>query len=134
MVGFIKLLMELVNNIHDILITIFDQLGFHLTDKDLHFWIVGVIGIVLFILTDQLFKWLADWNVSIISFIYTFTVLIVLVFSIEIEQKITKRGHMEFNDIVAGLWGFIAVFSVYVGIRLIVYIISKVFKSKEKNV
>jgi len=126
-------LVILVNNVHDILILLFDSLGFHLTDKDLHFWIIGIIGILLFFVTDIIFKSLAKWSISILSFVYTFTVLIVLVFSIEIEQKITKRGHMEFNDIVAGLWGFFAVFGVYLGIRLFIFLIFKFIKNKGKR-
>lgn len=71
----------------------------------------------IFILTDYIFKRLSKWNISIISFIYTFTVLIVIVFSIEIEKRITKRGNMELSDIVAGLWGFIAMIAIYILLR-----------------
>lgn len=110
----------LVNYLHDVIISATGRLGFHLSDKDLHFWLVGGLGMVIFILSDKVFRWVAKLNISVISFIYTFTVLVVLVFALEIEQGITGRGNMEFKDIVAGLWGFMAFFSVYLFIRVIV--------------
>ncbi|WP_339060552.1 hypothetical protein [Tepidibacillus marianensis] len=123
----------MVNNVHDILILLFDNLGFHLTDKDLHFWVIGIIGILFFFVTDVIFKALAKWSISVLSFVYTFTVFIVLVFSLEIEQKITNRGHMEFNDIIAGLWGFFAIFGVYLGIRLVAYLIMRITNKNRRR-
>ncbi|ODA40259.1 hypothetical protein DSBG_2945 [Desulfosporosinus sp. BG] len=46
-------------------------------------------------------------------------------FAIEIEQKITGRGHMEFQDILEGLWGFLVAFLIYVGCVMIVYYLKK---------
>ena len=46
----------------------------------------------IYVLVDKIFKAMSKYSISILSFIYTFTVLIVIVFGIEIEQKITKRG------------------------------------------
>lgn len=51
--------------------------------------------------------------------------MVVFVFAIEIEQKITKRGNMEFKDITAGLWGFLEFFGVYLAIKLVIYLIKK---------
>lgn len=120
MTNVLKALTAIVNNIHDLLNLLSTSLGYGFTDKQLHFIVIGVIGILAFFLVDLAFKAIARYSVSIISFIYTFTVLVVIVFAIEIGQKITKRGNMEFADIVAGLWGFIVIFSAYVLIRLIV--------------
>ena len=118
---FLKLIVGLVNIIQTLLIIITKRLGFSFTDSELHFWVIGTIGIVFFLIADVAFKRLAKWSISIVTFIYTLTLLIVLVFSIEIEQRITGKGSMQFTDIVAGLWGFISVFSVY----LLVIICSK---------
>jgi type IV secretory pathway TrbD component len=117
----LMVLAHLMNYLHDVIIAVTGRLGFHMSDKDLHFWLVGGLGLVLFIIADKVFKWAAKWNISVVSFIYTFTVLVVLVFALEIEQGITGRGNMEFKDIVAGLWGFIAIFSVFLLIRIIVF-------------
>lgn len=125
MVYLLKMISSITNNIHDFLIGIFQLLGYNMTDKQLHFLIIGVIGMVIFLLVDLLFKYLAKYSISAISFIYTFTVMVVFVFAIEIEQKITGRGNMEFKDITAGLWGFIEFFGIYLALKLGVYLIKK---------
>lgn len=126
----IKLMAELINNLHDILIDIFKNMGFQLSDKDLHFWIIGVIGIFTFFFVLLLFKWISKlkWSVTAFSFIYTFTIMVVLVFAIEIQQAITNRGNMEFEDAVMGLYGFIFFFLIYGVISIIVFLISKFIK------
>jgi hypothetical protein len=129
----IKLLAGMVNNIHDTLILIFKGFGLSLSDKDMHFWVIGVIGIIIFFLTDGLFRFLAKWNISAVSFIYTFTVLIVLVFSVEIQQKITGRGNMELSDATIGLKGFLVFFGIYVVIVLIVKLGKWVYKKIKEN-
>ncbi len=68
-----------------------------------------------------------------ISFIYTFTVLVVFVFAIEIEQKLTGRGNMEFQDIVEGLWGFIVAFAIYLWFIIIVRWLKKHFRHQSSS-
>lgn len=124
-----------INYLHDSVVNIFKFLGFGLTDKDLHFWFVGIIGIAIFVLSDLLFRYVTRWSISVISFIYTCTVLIVVVFGLEIEQKITGRGAMEFADIVSGLWGFIVMLSGLLAIKATLYLTKKLyqkFNSKER--
>ncbi|GBF31848.1 small membrane protein [Desulfocucumis palustris] len=115
----LKALAGIINFIHDFLLSVSGALNLNLSDKDLHFWLIGIMGIVIFWAVDSVFKRLARWNISVISFVYTFTVLMVLVFGLEIEQGITGRGNMEFKDIVAGLWGFLVVFFAYLIIKTI---------------
>lgn len=123
---------DIVNEIHDILIGLF---GMHLTDKELHFWIIGIIGIFTFFFVYVFFKLIERWkfHTTVISFIFTFTGMLVLVFAIEIQQAITNRGNMEFADAVAGLWGFIVFFVVYAIIALIIYLIVKVVQNRRSN-
>ncbi|RKQ33888.1 hypothetical protein [Oceanobacillus halophilus] len=118
------ILAEIVNEIHDIIV---DLLGFHMTDKELHFWIIGIIGMMTFLVVYFFFKLIEKlkWSITILSFIYTFTGMVVLVFAIELQQAITNRGNMEFADAVAGLWGFIVLFLIYAIIGLIIYGIKK---------
>lgn len=115
-------LAEIVNNIHDMINDIF---GTNMTDKQLHFWVIGIIGIITFFVVYFCFKLVAKlkWNIAILSFIYTFTVMVVLVFAIELQQAITNRGEMEFADAVAGLWGFLVFFMAYAVVATIVYIL-----------
>ncbi|WP_190258575.1 hypothetical protein [Pelotomaculum schinkii] len=122
------ILVNVINYLHDFIVNIFRFLGFGLTDKDLHFWFVGIIGTAIFVLSDLIFRYVTRWSISVISFIYTCTVLIVVVFGLEIEQKITGRGAMEFADIVSGLWGFIAILSVFLAIKATLYLTKKFYK------
>ena len=107
--------------------------GMVFTDKQLHFIIIGVLGMLIYFVVDKLFKALSKYSISVLSFIYTTTVLMVIVFGIEIEQKITGSGHMEFSDIVAGLWGFSAFFAAYIIIYILISIIKKSIKKIHKK-
>ena len=124
------ILAEIVNNIHDLLV---DLLALHMSDKELHFWIIGLIGMVTFFIVYFFFKIVEDmkWSTTIFSFIYTFTVMIVLVFAIELQQAITNRGNMEFADAVAGLWGFIVLFFIYAVVAVLIYFLFRSFKKKK---
>lgn len=129
MTEIIKLLMDITNKIHDEFIETSSSFGLNLSDKQLHFIIIGIMGIFIFACTQFVFKKLAKYSITSISFIYTFTVLVVIVFAIEIEQKLTQRGNMEFADILAGLYGFLYLFGIYLLIRLVIYFIKKLIKT-----
>lgn len=120
MTRILKLLIAIINRIHDLIVDTSHEMGLGLTDKQLHFWLLGIIGVVVFAACDFVFRRLARWSISAISFVYTFTVLVVLVLAIEIEQKLTQAGHMEFEDVVAGLSGFVVISLLYVLIRVLV--------------
>lgn len=127
---FILIMAEIVNNIHDKLNDIF---GLQMTDKELHFWIIGIIGMVTFFVVYTCFKIVAKmkWSITILSFIYTLTVMVVFVFAIELQQAITNRGNMEFADAAMGLWGFLAFFLVYCLLAIIIYIVVRMIKKTE---
>jgi hypothetical protein len=130
----IKIIAEIVNEAHDVLLDITTLMGWNLTDKDLHLWVIGIIGILIFLVVQVVFKILAEWSITAISFFYTFTVLVVIVFAIEIQQKITGRGNMEFLDAIIGLWGFLLFFGGYLIIRLVIYGVKRMlthFNSKK---
>ena len=117
MIKLLKIITDIVNYCHDKLVLLAYHLGLHFNDVQLHFLVIGFLGMILYILVNQLFRYLVRYSLSTISFIYTFTVLVVIVFAIEIEQKLTGHGHMEFQDIVGGLWGFSVAFSLYIAFR-----------------
>ena len=126
-------LASLMNEIHD---QIALRFGIQMTDKELHFWVIGLIGIVFFFLVYLVFKWIDrfKFKTTILAFIYTFTLMVVLVFAIEIQQAITNRGNMEFADAVMGLWGFIVFFFLYSIVAAIIYaLVQLVKRSKNKK-
>lgn len=132
MADLFKFIAEVVNIIHDVIMVMAAQIGWQATDKDLHLWIIGIIGIVAFFIVQAVFRRLAKWSITSISFIYTFTLILVLVFAIEIQQGITGRGNMEFADAVAGIYGFLLFFGIYIVWKVIRYGMVKLVK-KEKN-
>ena len=78
--------------------------------------VMGLIGMAILLLIYPLFQILHN-HLIVVAWIYTFTVMVVLTFAIEIGQKITGTGRMEFDDIVSGLAGFMAMFLVFALIR-----------------
>jgi hypothetical protein len=130
----IQILAEIVNNLHDfILFFVSDTLNSNATDKDLHFWIMGIIGIIIFLFVLFLSNLISRmrFGITILSFLYTFTVMVVLVFAIEIQQALTSRGNMEFQDAAIGLWGFIVFFMVFAVLSSIFLFVKNFFKQSK---
>ena len=126
-------IIEIISVLHTKLLALNDAYEYNFTDKQLHFIVIGIIGMVIFFATQALFKWLSKYSITAISFIYSLTVLTVIVFAIEIEQWLTKRGNMEFGDIVAGMNGFFYLFCVYLAIRFVIFGVKKIITiAKEK--
>ena len=134
MVEILKLVAGFINDLHDKVLDIVDIAGYPLNDKQLHFIFMALIGIIIFAFTQIIFKKLAKYSITAISFIYTLTVMIVIVFAIEIQQKLTNRGNMEFADIAYGLYGFLYIFGVYLLIKFIIIAIKKAYKKYSKHI
>lgn len=116
----LKMLVQIVARIHNYIIRIADKLTGGISDKWLHFLVIGLLGTGLLLILYPLFKELAERKMHLITtFIYVFTLMVVFTFAIEIGQKITNTGNMEFADIVAGLTGFMCMFLVVMVILLI---------------
>ena len=104
--------------VHDSLMRLNDGFELRLGDKDLHFIIMALAAMLLFFAVHAVFRRLAKWSITAVSFIYVFTIMTVLGFAIEIGQRISGTGEMDFADIVAGLYGVLAFFAVYTVYRL----------------
>lgn len=133
MVEILKLVASFINDLHDKVLDIVSIAGYPLNDKQLHFIFMASIGIIIFAFTQLIFKKLSKYSITAISFIYTLTVMIVIVFAIEIQQKITNRGNMEFSDIAYGLYGFIYIFLIYLLIKFIIIAIKLLYKKYSKH-
>ncbi|AEB31115.1 putative small membrane protein [Carnobacterium sp. 17-4] len=127
----ILLLTAIVNEVHDVLNQLF---GMSMTDKDMHFWVMGIIGIMLFLAVYLVIKIIEKmkFSATILSFIFTFTGMTVLVFAIEIQQAITNRGNMEFADAAMGLWGFVVFFAIYAIVMGVLYSVYTRIKKRNK--
>ncbi len=111
---------EIIARIHNYIMHMNDRFEYDFSDKDLHFLVIGIMGMLMIFVVYPLFKWLAGKNhVMVIAWIYVFTLIIVITFAIEIGQKISNTGNMEFADIMFGVMGFIVMFAVFAVIRSI---------------
>lgn len=104
---------KIVNFLHDLILFELHESGTFISDKELHFWVFGLIGMIIFFGSNAAFKYLRRWGLSAVSFVFTGMVLTILAVGIEIEQYITGRGKMETLDVLAGVAGFLALFAVY---------------------
>jgi len=112
--------------IHDKIMSMNDGWGYYNNDKQLHFIVMGVLGMIILVVTYLIFKLLQD-HIWIIAFIYTFTVMLVITFSIEIGQGYYGTGNMEMNDVVAGMAGFLFCFVVCALVRGIIMLFYNLF-------
>lgn len=111
-------LVEQIARVHNLLLKLNDAYEYDFSDKELHFLIIGALGMMMIFVVYPFFKWLARKDhVMVISWIYVFTLIIVITFAIEIGQKVTNTGVMEFADIVFGVVGFICMFFVFAVLR-----------------
>ncbi len=111
-------LMRIIAKIHNYLMHLNDAFEYNFSDKEMHFLIIGALGMIMLFVVYPLFKWLAQKNhIMVIAWIYVFTLILVITFAIEIGQKISNTGNMEFDDIVFGVMGFLGMFAVFAVIR-----------------
>jgi hypothetical protein len=123
-----------VAQIHNKIMELNDSYSYNFTDKQLHFLVMGVVGLLLVFVVHPLFLWLAKRKrVMAITWIYVFTLMVVITFAIEIGQKITNTGNMEFADIVFGLVGFMVMFGIFELIRLLVYLFRHLIKNEKRT-
>jgi len=119
----------LVARIHYFILSWNDSIETSFTDKELHFLVIGIFGLALICVLHPLFLWLArTGHTMFITFFYVFTVIIVITFAIEIGQKITNTGHMEFADILYGIVGFLVMFLAFSLLRGIYHLFRKLIR------
>lgn len=128
MTDFLYMIVEIIARIHSAILTWNDSFETVFTDKELHFLVIGILGMGMLFVIYPLFKILSRNHVLVIAWIYVFTVIIVIVFAIEIGQGFTGTGTMDFDDIVAGVVGFMAMFLVFVVVRAVVLGIAKLIR------
>ena len=108
----------IIARIHSRILSWNDSREYAFTDKELHFLVIGLLGMGMILVIYPLFLYLARKKLTmIITWLYVFTVLVGLTFAIEIGQKITGTGIMEFRDVAYGLLGFFFMFAIYILIR-----------------
>ena len=117
MVRFLYFMVEGVARIHNKILQINDSSALFLTDKQLHFAVMGLLGMGMLLLIYPLFLALSKNHVLTIAWIYVFTVMVMLSFAIEIGQGITGTGNMDLEDVISGLAGFMLLFIIFALVR-----------------
>ena len=124
----------IIAKIHDKIMQLNNTFETSFTDKEMHFLVIGILGMAMLFVIYPLFKYLAKRNHEmVIAWIYVFTVIVVITCAIEIGQKVTNTGNMEFADIMFGLVGFLAMFVVFSLLRMIYHGILRLIKLWRKN-
>ncbi len=125
----IYFIVNLIVKLHNKFLSINDNSGLDLSDKQLHFIIIGLFGFCLLVVIQPLFKWISKhYGLLFITFSYVFTIVLVVSFAIELGQAYTGTGAMDFYDVASGVLGFFVAFAVY----LILYIIFNHFRKPEE--
>ncbi len=134
MTEFLYWIVELIARIHSWLLKLNDAYEYNFSDKELHFLIIGALGMAMIFVIHPMFKWLARNNhIMVISWIYVFTLIIVITFAIEIGQRVTHTGSMEFADIMFGVMGFICMFLIFSVIRGMYHVILKIIRNVRRE-
>lgn len=118
-------------DIHSWIMQLNNNLEPAFSDKELHFLVIGAVGMVIFLVVHPIVKFLTrrGWEMAV-SWMYTMTLIIVLTFGIEIGQKVTSTGKMEFADIVFGVGGFLVAFAIYLLLVLLWKLLRRLFLKK----
>ncbi len=133
MESFVYGIIKIITAIHNSIMTWNDSFETVFTDKELHFWVIGILGMVLLFVVFPLFKLLSRRHVLVIAWVYVFTLMVVVTFAIEIGQGFTHTGTMDFADIVSGLTGFMVLFIIFAVVRAIILGIIHLFKPRKKK-
>ena len=115
---FLYMIVGWIAKIHSYLMRFNDSYEYNFSDKELHFIVIGLLGMAFVFIVYPVF----------IAWIYVFTLILVVTFAIEIGQKVTNTGAMEFADIVFGVVGFIVMFFIFSIIREIYHLICRLIK------
>ena len=117
-----------IARVHNTIMTWNDAYEQSFTDKELHFIVIGLLGIAMVFVIYPLFKALAKKHVLVIAWIYVFTLVLVITFAIEIGQGITHTGVMDFEDVEYGVLGFLFMFLVFAVIRAIYHVLRRLIR------
>ena len=124
----------LAARLHEQILSINDSGGYYFDDKELHFITMGIFGMLLIFIIHPLFKMLANsGHTMIISWIYVFTLILVLAFAIEIGQWYTGTGTMDSKDMAYGITGFLVMFLIFAIVRGTILGIKQMIRKDDRD-
>ena len=125
---------SLVTYMHGRILGINDSNELFLSDKELHFYTVAVFGVILLFCLYPLFRYMVKRNKTLlITWIFVFVFLVGFTLLIEVGQKLTGTGDMDYLDTMAGLLGFIIASVILLIIREIWLLLRLLFDKGKRN-
>ena len=122
-----------VAKVHDHILQINDSGGYYFDDKQLHFLVLGAFGMLLIFLIHPVFRLLAKHDhIMVITWIYVFTLVLVVTFAIEIGQWYSGTGSMESADIAYGVAGFLVMFFIFAVLRELWHAVRRMVKKDNR--
>src|SRR5699024_7783390 len=133
MESILEALVVLIAKSHSYILLLNNAYEKNYTDKQLHFLVIGLIGLEMVLVIYPLFQALSQNHVLIIVFIYVFTLILVLTFAIEIGQWYSGSGTMDLDDVIFGIVGFLLMFVIFAVIREIILAIWRLIRKLTKR-
>ena len=125
---------SLVTYMHGKILGINDSNELFLSDKELHFYTVAIFGVILLFCLYPLFRYMVKRNKTLlITWIFVFVFLVGFTLLIEVGQKLTGTGDMDYLDTMAGLLGFIIASVILLIIREIWLLLRLLFNKGKRN-
>ena len=125
---------SLVTYMHGKILGINDSNELFLSDKELHFYTVAIFGVLLLFCLYPLFRYMVKRNKTLLStWLFVFLFLVGFTLLIEVGQKLTGTGDMDYLDTVAGLMGFIVASAILLIVRELWLLLRLLFNKGKKN-
>ncbi len=114
---------------HDSIVSYNQGIAAPFTDKELHFIVIGLFGLLFFLLAIPLFRFLTrkGWY-GLMAWLFTFSTILFITFAIEVGQLLTKTGSFQTMDIAYGIAGFLAASAIIAAVYLLVSLIRRLFQ------
>ena len=106
-------IIDRVHDAHDWILHLNDSYELYLSDKQLHFIVMGLLGLLVYALARAGIRWIGRRSPSALGWVYSLTAMLAITLAIEIAQKATGTGSMEYMDVAMGMWGVVAVMLAY---------------------
>ena len=130
----ISKIITVVTYLHTEILGLNDSYELYLSDKELHFYVVAIFGFILLVVLFPLFNFLVKRKKTLyITWIYVFTFLLAFTLLIEVGQKLSGTGDMDYMDTIAGLVGFLLVSLIVFILRWLFMFIRFLFGGKSSD-
>lgn len=125
---------SLITYMHERIMGINDSNELFLSDKELHFYTVAIFGVLLLFCLYPLFRYMVKRNKTLlITWLFVFVFLVGFTLLIEVGQKLTGTGDMDYLDTVAGLMGFVLATIIILVIRWLWLLIKMLFGKENSH-